>query len=154
MSTPPSASVAHALSTYDRQMLEAKANNSFMNQAGEAILNAIDQGLFWVVLTTFESCEVTFLQLFFEGLGFRVTYPDGLNPNLNPYNPAQLFGWALVNYWARNGAEKKRNPVRLRLEWVIIPESIKRLRLLRNVPEYESLTWADSLLYPLPENKQ
>lgn len=120
MPTPPISSVANADSLAERTALEAVANAQFIDQSAIAIENAIAQGKYWVVLTTFENCNILNLQNYYKGLGYCVIYPDRLNPNVNPWNPAELFGQDYFDYWNHGGwPPNMGNPVRIRLEWQI-----------------------------------
>lgn len=120
MSTPPNSTTANAESLAAKTALQTAANSEFIDQANYAIENATAQGLYRVVLTTFLNCNVLDLQTYFIGLGYQVDYPDLLNPNLSPYNPAELFGECWNNYWSGGGmAAHLNNPVRIRLEWKI-----------------------------------
>lgn len=118
MPTPPNASAANADSLTDLTALQAAANAEFIDQAGTAIDNAISQGLYHVVLTTFQNCNILDLQTYFIGLGYEVSYPDELNPSLSPFNPAELFGEDWDDFWNR-GAHFPHlsNPVRIKLIW-------------------------------------
>lgn len=118
MPTPPNSTTANADSLAERTALESAANSQFISQAAQAIDNATAQGLYRVVLTTFKNCNILDLQTYFIGLGYEVDYPDLLNPNLSPFNPAELFGQDWDNFWNRGGQfPHLNNPVRMRLEW-------------------------------------
>jgi len=121
MPTPPNASSANADSLTDKTALKAAANSQFIDQAGQAILAAEAEGRYFVVLTTFKDCDILGLQTYFIGLGYAVSYPDLLNPNLSPFNPAELFGADWNNYWNRNSNfPHLKNPVRIKLDWSLI----------------------------------
>lgn len=117
MSTPNSVA-SNAASLAQKTALQAAANAQFISQTEIAIANAIDQGLYWVVLTTFEHCKILDLQTYYLSLGYHVWYPDLLNPNLNPWNPSELFGDCWVDYWNRGRHfPHLENPVRIKLTW-------------------------------------
>lgn len=121
MPTPPNQVTANAESLAAKTALQAAANAEFISQAADAIANATSQGLYWVVLTTFENCNILNLQTYFLGLGYHVFYPDLLNPNLSPCNPAELFGECWNDYWnrGRHFPHLGKDPVRIKLEWKI-----------------------------------
>lgn len=118
MPTPPDSSTAKAESLAAKTALQTAANNEFIDQATQAIANATSQGLYWVVLTTFLNCNIQNLQTYFIGLGYEVEYIDARNPNLSPFNPAELFGEDWNEYWNRGGLPPHlTNPVRIKLIW-------------------------------------
>lgn len=120
MSTPPNSSTANADSLAQLTALQAAANALFIDQANTAIENAINEGKYWIVLTSFQNCNLLDLQTYFVGLGYQVQYPDMLNPNLTPQNPAQLFGQDLVDFWDNGGqVQHLSNPLRIKLLWQI-----------------------------------
>lgn len=120
MPTPPNSTTANADSLAEKTALQTAANNQFIDQAGQAIANAIDQGMYWVVLTTFQNCNILNLQTYFIGLGYEVSYPDLLNPNVSPWNPAELFGESWDDFWNKGRHfPHLDNPVRMKLIWKI-----------------------------------
>lgn len=117
MATPISATTANTNSNANKAALQVSADASFLDQASQAINNAVSLGKFFVVLTSFENCNLIYLQNYFIGLGYRVSYPDPHNPN-QIIGPAQLFGNALVSFFENGGTPTPlKNPVRIRLDW-------------------------------------
>jgi hypothetical protein len=118
MATPPSAITANANSTTDINALQAVANNQFISQSAQAINNAIAQGLFFVVLTTFKNCNIVDLINYYHGIGYQVILPDVHYQNAYDEAPYSFFG---VDYyqWLTNSYVfgQLQNPVRIRLQW-------------------------------------
>jgi hypothetical protein len=151
--TPPSAIDAQAASALAKLMLQMEADTQFISQAAQAITNAENQGTFFVVLTTFENCNIMYLQNYLISLGYTISYPQFGNPNISPFNPAQLFGWAWNNYWNNNEIVNQpyRNPVRMKIVWKRAGASPKVEYFIRFVPEYASLSWTQPANFPIPE---
>lgn len=118
MATPPSAITANTNSTADITVLQAVANTQFISQSAQAINNAIDQGLFFVVLTTFLNCNIVNLFNYYRGLGYQVILPDVHYQVAGDNAPYSFYG---VDYyhWLTHSyiLGQLQNPTRLRLEW-------------------------------------
>jgi hypothetical protein len=119
MPLPPSAIGANTNTINDIQRLQAIANNQFIYQSYQAINNAVAQGLFFVVLTTFLNCNLVNLINYFRALGYTVILPDVHYQNAGDNAPYSFYG---VDYyqWLTNSYifGQLQNPVRLRLEWL------------------------------------
>lgn len=149
---PPSSSEALAASNASQLSLQAYADSVFISETADAIANAVAQGLFSVVLTTFQDCSISNIQAYLLHLGYTISYPDFGNPNLSPNNPAQLFGQAYVDFWANNKIinQPSINPARMKIEWAVPgPPPVVR-EFIAFVPEYSSLSWNQSLIFPFP----
>lgn len=116
---PPSAINANAKATQDISNLQSVANNQFIYQATPAINNAVAMGLYFVVLTTFENCNLVNLINYFRALGYTVILPDVHYQSAGDNAPYSFYG---VDYyqWLTNSYifGQLQNPVRLRLEWL------------------------------------
>jgi len=119
MPLPPSAIGANTNTNNDILRLQAIANNQFIYQSYQAINNAVAQGLFFVVLTTFLNCNLVNLINYFRALGYTVILPDVHYQVAGDNAPYSFYG---VDYyqWLTNSYifGQLQNPVRLRLEWL------------------------------------
>ena len=151
MATPPLASDAQAATIAARIILQAQADGQFLSQAAQAITNAEDQGVYFVVLTTFENCNIRTLQAYLQSLGYVISYPEFQNPNLSPWNPAQLFGWAWDNYWNNNEVVDQpiRNPARMKMSWKKATPVPSPMQYYQFVPEYRSIIYEENILFPV-----
>ena len=120
MALPPNASTANLNSNSDITALQAIANMQFINQSAQAIANAISQGLFFCVLTTFQNCNLVNLINYYHGIGYQVVLPDVHYQVAGDNAPYSFFG---VDYydWLTNSYvfAQLTNPVRMRISWVL-----------------------------------
>lgn len=120
MPIPPSAINANASSTAEILELQAIANVQFIEQSGQAMANAISQGLLFVTLTTFLNCNLTNLMNYYHGLGYQIALPDVHFLNGPDNTPYSLYGpdyyqWLTCNFALR----QLQNPTRLRIMWTL-----------------------------------
>ena len=110
----PFATTANANSAANLATLQMAAFDEFMFYATDAIENAELQGKKFVVLTTFQYCNIENIQTFFISLGYAISYPDEINPDNPLYEPYEDYGV--------NGIPLPRliNPVRMKLDWTIV----------------------------------
>jgi hypothetical protein len=111
--------VTNTASTSILTNLQNQANALWIQQACQAIQNAVNLGQSEVYLTTFEHCVPSYLLNFFQNIGYYVTFPDW-SP-LNGAQPGELFGAAWIAYWENQvplaAGHPLRNPVRIGLSW-------------------------------------
>ena len=120
MSLPPNGSSANSNSNSNITALQAVANAQFIIQSAQAIQNAINQGLFFVVVTTFQNCNLTNLINYYHGLGYQVVLPDVHYQNGYDETPYSFYGqdyyaWLTGSYVF----SQLVNPVRIRLGWTL-----------------------------------
>jgi len=118
MATPPTAISANSQSNTDITALQAIANTQFISQSAQAINNAINMGLFFVVLTTFKNCNLTNLINYYHGLGYQVILPDVHYQNSYDNAPYSFYGVDYYDWLTNNYVFGSiLNPTRLRIEW-------------------------------------
>lgn len=115
MATPPNRDTANTDALADLAALQAAANANFIDQAGQAIDNAVALGQIQVFLTTFENVDIETIHNYFLGLGYIVGFPDAFTLR---GQPAELFGESLEEFWDRNSLPPMlTNPTRILLDW-------------------------------------
>lgn len=118
MPTTPTASAAQASSLASLTTLQTAADNTFIADANAQIATANTLGKYFITLTTTIYCNIVNIQNYFRNLGYNVIYLDMPNPNLNPFNPAELFGAYYFAYWQGSGVPfGVHNPQRIMLTW-------------------------------------
>lgn len=111
-------SQAETDSTTEHDALVAAANQRFIDDADAQILEAIDQGKFWINCTTFEA-DLDPQEIFdyYANLGYSIAFPDYSHHDLSQ-QPAQLFGAFWTNFW--NNAQVPSGmklPLRIVIGW-------------------------------------
>ncbi|MCX9024686.1 MAG: hypothetical protein OIN85_01155 [Candidatus Methanoperedens sp.] len=112
MATPPSRAQANTDTNTDLTALTNAANAAFIDAAGDAIDNAVAQGLFRVNLTTLLHCDLQYLSDYFRGLGYDVNFPTDTF-----VQPAQLFGPFFEEFFLTPNTRGLTNPAEMIISW-------------------------------------
>ena len=113
----PTRDTANVNTTNNRSAIESMVDQDFIDSATVAILDQIDLGLFQVVLSTHENCNIQVLHDYFVALGYGVSYVGlGMLPSSVPAQPAALFGIQWTQFWG-GVAPELANPVRMLISW-------------------------------------
>jgi hypothetical protein len=118
MPLPPSGSSANSISNSNITALSAVANVQFITQSAQAIQSALDQGLFFCVLTTFLNCNLRNLVNYYNGLGYQIIFPDVHYLYGYDQTPYSFWGEDYYSYLTMQySASQLANPVRIRITW-------------------------------------